>query len=106
MNPEQPRSEHQGTAGFGAQRPAFGMTRDRGRRLEIVLAFRSGGVITLNHEVEEDITEGLVKTFAEELRVQVKNAEVRSFVDSWSTTGSHSWVNMADVSAFSVRPAR
>jgi hypothetical protein len=106
MNTQQPRSEQQPTAGFGAQRPAFGMSRDRGRRLEIVLALRSGGVINVNHEIEQDITEELVQAFAEELKAQVKAGVVRGFVDSWSTTGSHAWVNLADVSAFSVRPAR
>ncbi len=106
MNTNQPRSEKQGAPGFGPRPPAFGMTRDRGRRLEIVLAFRSGGVINVNHEIDEEITEELVKAFAEELRGQVREGEIRGFVDSWSTTGSHAWVNLADVSAFSVRPAR
>ena len=71
-----------------------------------MLAFRSGGVINVNHELEDDITEEQVKAFAEELKAQVKSGDVRGFVDSWSTTGSHAWVNMGDVSAFSVRPAR
>jgi hypothetical protein len=106
MKSRQARAEQQSSPGFGPRPPAFGMTRDRGRRLEIVLAFRSGGVINVNHETEEEITEELVKAFAEELRGQMRSGEVRAFVDSWSTTGSYAWVNLADVSAFSVRPAR
>lgn len=103
---DQPRSEQQLPPGFGPQRPAFGMSRDRGRRLEIVFALRSGGVINVNHEVADDISEELVNQIAEELAAQVKAGEVRSFADSWGTTGSRAWVNLADVAAFSVRPAR
>ena len=106
MTTTQPRAEQQNTPGFGVRPAAFGMTRDRGRRLEIVFAFRSGGAINVTHEMADDITEELIKSFAEELKGQVKSGEVRAFADSWSTTGSCAWVNLGDVSAFSVRPAR
>ncbi|MFN0071517.1 MAG: hypothetical protein ACKVVP_08535 [Chloroflexota bacterium] len=107
MNNDQPRNEQQqSNPGFGPQRPAFGLSRDRGRRVEIVFALRSGATLSVNHEIAEDITEALIKSFSEELTAQVKAGELRGFVDSWSTTGSHAWVNLADVAAFSVRPTR
>src|SRR5215213_4455755 len=107
MNNDQPRMEQSPpSVGFGPQRPAFGMSRDRGRRLEIVFALRSGGIVTVYQEVEDDITEEVTERCTAELSAQIKAGADRTFSDSWGSTGPRSWVNLADAAAFFVRPAR
>ena len=107
MITDQPRSEQSSNPpGFGPQRTAFGMSRDRGRRLEVVLAMRSGGVITVIDEQAEDVTEPGLAAYAAELGRQVAAGEGREFSDGWSASAQRSWVNLAEVTAYSVRPSK
>lgn len=106
MFTEQTRLEQSSTPpGFGPQRMAFGMSRDRGRRLEIVLAMRGGGLLTVYDEVDDEVTEGALHQYAEALGSQIAAGMTRTFGDSWGATGQRSWVNLAEVSGFVVRPA-
>jgi len=106
VNEEQPRLQETASPAFGPQSPTFGLVRDRGRRLEIVFAMRSGVILSVYEDADEDVTERLIEQYAGELTTQVAAGGQRSFSDSWGATGQRAWVNLSDVSAFAVRPAR
>jgi hypothetical protein len=107
MTANEPRLEESSAPpGFGPQRTAFGMTRDRGRRLEIVLTMRGGGLLTVYDELDEEITEEAIQQYAETLGAEVTGGKSRTFSDSWGATGQRSWISLAEVTGFAVRPAR
>ena len=91
---------------FGVGRPAFGLVKDQGKRLEISLALKNGGMLTVNEEMGDDLTEDRVKEFSEQLAKDVAGGAARTFSDSWNTSGQRAWVNLGEVVAFSVRPAK
>lgn len=106
MSNKQPRLEQSSAPpGFGPQRTSFGMTRDRGRRLEIVLTLRGGGLLTVYDEVQDEITEEAVQQYAEALASDVTAGKSRTFVDSWGATAQRSWMSLGEVTGFAVRPA-
>lgn len=67
---------------------------------------RSGVILSVYEDADEDVTEKLIEKYAVELTTAVAAGGQRSFNDSWGATGQRSWVNLGDVSAFAVRPAR
>ena len=95
-----------GAPGFGVGRPTFGMVKDQGKRLEISLALKNGGLLTATEELSDDLTEDSVKAFSEQLARDVASGTTRTFSDSWNTSGQQAWVNLGEVVAFSVRPAK
>jgi hypothetical protein len=95
-----------GAPGFGAGRPTFGMVKDQGRRLEISFALKNGGMVTAVEELGDDLTEEIVKAFSEALAKDVAGGATRTFSDSWNTSGQRAWINLGEVVAFSVRPAK
>ena len=95
-----------GAPGFGVGRPTFGMVKDQGKRLEISLALKNGGLLTATEELGDDLTEESVKEFSEQLARDVASGTTRTFSDSWNTSGQRAWVNLGEVVAFSVRPAK
>ena len=100
-------AENQGDAPrFGVGRPAFGLVKDQGKRLEISLALRNGGMLTVTEEMGDDLTEARVKEFSEQLGKDVASGATRTFSDSWNASGQRAWVNLGEVVAFSVRPAK
>jgi hypothetical protein len=40
------------------------------------------------------------------LAKDLAEARPRTFVDGWGTSGQYSWVNLGEVVAFSLRPAK
>ena len=98
---EGPSSPH-----FGVGRPTFGMARDQGRRIEVAFALKSGGLLTAVEELEDTLSAALVKRYAEQLEKDIAEGKTRTFVDGWSTSGQYTWVNLREVSAFSLRPAK
>src|SRR5262249_8918529 len=92
--------------GAGLRRPAFGLSREKAYRLELALAMRGGGVINVFEELTEEVTPERLAQYAEDIAAQIKNGGTRSFSDSWSATGQRAWVNLGEVSAFTVRQAK
>ena len=92
--------------GFGLKRPTFGLSRERMNRVEVVLAMRGGGVINVFDQVAGEVSEEGLEQYARELTEQIGTGKARSFADSWNSTGQHSWVNLGEVTAFTVRQAK
>jgi hypothetical protein len=90
--------------GFG--RPTFGMTRDQGKRLEVTFSLKSGATITAVEELDESLTADILADYAKQLTKDLAEARPRSFVDGWNQSGQHVWVNLGEVVAFSLRPAK
>ena len=90
--------------GFG--RPSFGMSRDQGKRIEITFALKSGASITAIEELEETLSAEVVADFGKQLTRDLAEARPRTFTDGWTTGGGHVWVNLGEVVAFSLRPAK
>ena len=91
---------------FGAGRPTFGLVKDQGKRLEISLALKNGGMLTVTEELADDLNEDRVKEFSEQLAKDVAGGATRTFSDAWNASGQRAWVNLGEVVAFSVRPAK
>ena len=91
--------------GFGG-RPTFGMTRDQGKRLEVTFVMRNGGSLTAIEELGESLSEAVLADYAKQLGNDLAEGRPRSFVDSWGSSGQYAWVNLAEVVAFSLRPAK
>src|SRR5215210_5227026 len=92
--------------GFGLKRPTFGLSREREDRLELVLAMRGGGIINVFDDLAEDVSEERLEAYAADLATRIANGETRAFSDAWTATGQHSWVNLGEVVAFTVRQAK
>jgi hypothetical protein len=90
----------------GLKGPTFGLARERLNRLEVGLALRGGGSLTLFVELDSEVSPEAVEAFAAELAEGVAGSQSRTFVDSSTATGQRSWVNLGEVVAFSVRQAR
>ncbi len=91
---------------FGVGRPTFGLVKDQGKRLEISLALKNGGMLTVTEELADDLNEDRVKEFSEQLATDVAGGATRTFSDAWNASGQRAWVNLGEVVAFSVRPAK
>ena len=90
--------------GFG--RPTFGMTRDQGKRLEVTFVMKNGGGITVVEELDETLTADVLADYAKQLGKDLAEGRPRSFVDSWGSSSQYAWVNLSEVVAFSLRPAK
>ena len=90
--------------GFG--RPSFGMSRDQGKRLEITFALKNGGAVTAVEELDEPLTAEVLADYAKQLNKDLAEGRPRSFADAWGSTGQYAWVNLGEVVAFSLRPAK
>lgn len=91
---------------FGVGRPTFGLVKDQGKRLEISLALKNGGLLTVTEELADDLTEDRVKEFSEQLAKDVAGGATRTFSDAWNASGQRAWVDLGEVVAFSIRPAK
>ena len=100
------QSEGSSAPRFGAGRPTFGMQRDLGKRIEVTFVLKSGGSITAIEEVAESLTADVLADYAKQLSKDLAEARPRSFVDGWGTSGQYTWVNLGEVVAFSLRPAK
>lgn len=90
-----------------SDRPRFGLTREPASRIEIIFALKSGAQVTVFHDLGEPADSQRLDRFALELAQELTvNPGPRSFADDWSHTGQRAWVDLAQVSAFAVRPAR
>ena len=93
--------------GLGPKRPAaFGLSREKAFRLELVLAMRGGGVINVFEELSEEVNAEKLAEYAETIAAQIKGGEMRTFCDAWTATGQRAWVNLGEVTAFTVRQAK
>ena len=92
--------------GFGLKKATFGLSRERVNRLEVVLAMRGGGIINLFEELDDDVTAERLDAYARKLADEIQRGEARSFSDAWSATGQRAWVNLGEVTAFTVRQAK
>jgi hypothetical protein len=100
------QSEGPSAPRLGIGRPSFGMSRDLGKRLEITFVLKSGGVMTAVEELDESLTADVVADYAKQLTRDQAEGRPRSFVDGWGTGGQHAWINLGEVVAFSLRPAK
>jgi hypothetical protein len=91
---------------LGIGRPTFGMTRDLGKRIEVTFVLKNGGSLTAVEELDESLTADVVADYAKQLGRDLAEARPRTFVDGWSTGGQSAWVNLGEVVAFSLRPAK
>jgi hypothetical protein len=92
--------------GLGLKRPAFGLSREKAFRLELVLAMRGGGVLNIFEELSEEVTAERLAQYAEDIAAQIKSGGTRTFSDAWTATGQRAWVNLGEVTAFTVRQAK
>lgn len=90
----------------GLKGPTFGLARERLNRIELTLAIRGGGVITVFVEQDDEISSESLDAFAAELATGISAGQARTFSDSWHATGQRAWVNLGEVVAFSVRQAK
>jgi hypothetical protein len=103
-SPQEPGSS---STPFGITRPAFGLSKETGHRVEVVFAMKGGGTLGALHDLGGDLTEESFGRFVQELQEQVARGQgVASFADAWGSTGSRTWGDLSQVSGFSVRPAR
>jgi hypothetical protein len=100
------RSEGSSTPQFGAGRPTFGMARDQGRRIEIAFALKNGGLLTAIEELEDTLSAAQVARYAEQLEKDIAEGKKRTFTDGWAASGQHVWIDLREVAAFSLRPAK
>ena len=106
-DPRPSQGEGSQRSSFGMQRPAFGLAKEASHRVELQFALKSGGTIGVTHDLGAEISEESFERWVNELQEQVASGKgTATFADSWSDTGGRSWVNLADVAAFSARPAR
>jgi hypothetical protein len=82
------------------------MSRDQGKRVEVTFALKNGGAIQATEELEESLTADVLADYAKQLTRDLAEAKPRAFVDGWNTGGQHTWVNLGEVVAFSLRPAK
>ncbi len=100
------QSEGSSAPRFGAGRPTFGMQRDLGKRVEITFVLKNGGSLSAVEELDESLTADVLADYAKQLNKDLAEGRPRSFVDGWNTGGQHAWVNLGEVVAFSLRPAK
>jgi len=100
------QSEGSSAPRFGVGRPTFGMQRDLGKRIEVTFVMKNGGSISATEEVDESLTADVFADYAKQLQKDLAEARPRTFVDGWSTGGQQTWVNLGEVVAFSMRPAK
>ena len=91
---------------LGIGKPSFGMSRDLGKRVEITFVMKNGGSLSAIEELGESLTAEVVAEYAKQLTRDLAEARPRSFTDGWGTGGQHVWVNLGEVVAFSLRPAK
>jgi hypothetical protein len=94
------------TPGFGTGRPTFGLVKDQGKRVEVSFALKNGGMLTVVEELGDDLTEEKVHTYSDQLAKDIAGGTMRTFSDSWNASGQQAWINLGEVVAFSVRPAK
>jgi hypothetical protein len=100
------QSEGSSSPRLGIGRPTFGMTRDLGKRIEVTFALKNGGVVTVVEELGESLAEDVVADYSKQLQKDLAEGRPRTFVDNWTASGQHAWVNLGEVVAFSLRPAK
>ncbi len=98
--------EASSSARLGPARPTFGMAKDQGRRIEVTLVMRNGGMLTAVDEMEDSLTEEMLQAYSEKLAKEVANGASRTFSDGWNASGQWAWINLGEVVGFSVRPAK
>jgi hypothetical protein len=107
VNPSERITAEAGSAPrLGPTFPAFGLTKDQGRRLEITFVMRNGGMLSAIEEMEDSLTEEMVRAYGEKLAKEVGSDATRTFADSWSASGQNTWINLGEVVGFSIRPAK
>ncbi len=99
------QSEGSSAPRFGA-RPTFGMQRDLGKRVEVTFVLKNGGSLSAVEELGEPVSAEALADYAKQLTKDLAEARPRTFVDGWSTGGQYAWVNLGEVVAFSLRPAK
>ena len=82
------------------------MSRDLGKRVEVTLALKGGSSIVAIDEIEESLTADVLADYAKQLTRDVAEGKPRSFADGFGTSGQHTWVNLGEVVAFSLRPSK
>lgn len=92
--------------GFGLRKPAFGLSRERISRIELVLALRGGALVNVFEELGDEVNAERLDAYANELAEQIAGGKGRSFADAWSSTGQRSWINLGEVTAFTIRQAK
>ena len=90
----------------GLGRVTFGMQRDLGKRVEITFVLKNGGSLSAIEELDESLTADVLADYAKQLTKDLAEARPRTFIDGWNTGGQHAWVNLGEVVAFSLRPAK
>jgi hypothetical protein len=91
---------------LGIGRVTFGMTRDLGKRLEVTFVTKNGGTLTAVEELDESLSADVLADYAKQLTKDLAEGRPRTFVDSWTTSGQYTWINLGEVVAFSLRPAK
>jgi hypothetical protein len=92
--------------GFGLKRPTFGLSRERVNRVELNFALRGGGGVTAFVELEDEVTPERLEQYIQELATEISAGKGRTFADATSATGQLTWVNLAEVTAFTARQAK
>jgi hypothetical protein len=85
----------------------FGLPRQRTTRIEIIFTMKSGGHMTVFHDTKEPVTPESAEAYAKQLAEDLGRIPGRRFFsDDANHTGQHAWIDLGEVAAFAVRPAK
>jgi hypothetical protein len=63
-------------------------------------------MLTAVEETNDSLTQEVLANFGEQLAGDVAKGGRRTFRDGWAASGQYVWIDLSEVAAFSLRPAK